>query len=683
MMSIRVYWHNYCVKYSRLFDPKYLIKEVTEMRFSPTKFLHGLLCTAPILVLTLAACGGGGGGDSTPAPTYSLGGAASGVTVTGASVVLQNNGGDNKTISADGSYTFATKLAAGASYNITVLTNPASYVCSVANATGTMTSAGVANANVTCLPSFTVGGSVSGLSGSGLVLRNNGGDDKSIVSNGSYTFATEVADGANYNVTVLSQPNTQNQLCTVANATGTISGGSVNNANVSCSLAYTIGGISGTGGVIGLAGNLILQNNAGDNLAVAGNGATDFTFSTSLLDGAPYSVSILKGPYAQDCVLDSSASGNVASADVTNVLIACSNNAATIPALDKYAYTANYDDNTITNFDINAGDGSLNSNVGVNTGLNKPTKIAVKTVGASNYAYVTNYSSGATGYISVYKVNAGNLDVVQSSIATGKGPFSIAIHPTGYYAYAVNYNDNTVSGYSIDATTGALTRIDTDGTTAATQYSISTGTSSGPNAIAIHPGGGYVYVVNNRSSNIRGYSIDAHTGALASILTIGTGLGTGSAPYSITIDPTGRYAYVANAADNSISAYSINASDGMLNQINADNGGNLNLTVGNAPKAVTIHPSGKFAYVLNSNSVMAYKINAGGGLSAIGTALSPGANNLISISIDNSGKYAYVTHFNVNNNVFTFSIDPTTGALTQVGSAVSAGSDPYSITTSP
>ncbi len=48
------------------------------MRFSPTKLLQGLLCSTPILVLALAACGGGGGGggsSGTPAAAYTLGGA--------------------------------------------------------------------------------------------------------------------------------------------------------------------------------------------------------------------------------------------------------------------------------------------------------------------------------------------------------------------------------------------------------------------------------------------------------------------------------------------------------------------------------------------------------------------------------------------------------------------------------
>ncbi|RLA00547.1 MAG: hypothetical protein DRQ47_09335, partial [Gammaproteobacteria bacterium] len=37
---------------------------------------------------------------------------------------------------------------------------------------------------------YTVGGSVSGLTGTGLVIQNNGGDDISLDANGDFTFAT-------------------------------------------------------------------------------------------------------------------------------------------------------------------------------------------------------------------------------------------------------------------------------------------------------------------------------------------------------------------------------------------------------------------------------------------------------------------------------------------------------------
>ncbi len=55
---------------------------------------------------------------------------------------------------------------------------------------------------------FSVGGTVSGLTGT-LVLQNNGGDDLIITENGPFTFATELEDLAIYDIEILTQPDGQ------------------------------------------------------------------------------------------------------------------------------------------------------------------------------------------------------------------------------------------------------------------------------------------------------------------------------------------------------------------------------------------------------------------------------------------------------------------------------------------
>ncbi len=160
----------------------------------------------------------------TPAgPTYSVGGSVSGLS--GGSLVLQDNGGDDLTVTGNGSFTFATKLASGAAYAVSVKTNPAGQTCSVANGSGTIGSANVTNVAVICaaVPTFSVGGSVSGLSGGSVVLQDNGGDDLTVTGNGAFTFASKLASGAAYAVTVKTNPS--GQSCTVANGSGTVGSG--------------------------------------------------------------------------------------------------------------------------------------------------------------------------------------------------------------------------------------------------------------------------------------------------------------------------------------------------------------------------------------------------------------------------------------------------------------------------
>ncbi|MHB8535389.1 MAG: hypothetical protein ACYDBW_08085 [Sulfuricaulis sp.] len=80
----------------------------------------------------------------------------------------------------------------------------------------------------------TVSGTVSGLSGTGLVLQNNGWDNLSISANGSFTFGTGITSGASYSVTVLTQPGSPNQTCTVTNGSGTVISASITSVQVSC-----------------------------------------------------------------------------------------------------------------------------------------------------------------------------------------------------------------------------------------------------------------------------------------------------------------------------------------------------------------------------------------------------------------------------------------------------------------
>lgn len=78
---------------------------------------------------------------------------------------------------------------------------------------------------------YTVGGSISGLTGS-VTLQNNGGDNLVRNANGGFTFATELADSSAYAVTVLTQ--SAGQTCIVTNDSGTIATADVTDVSVTC-----------------------------------------------------------------------------------------------------------------------------------------------------------------------------------------------------------------------------------------------------------------------------------------------------------------------------------------------------------------------------------------------------------------------------------------------------------------
>ena len=178
------------------------------------------------------------GGDVATTPTYSVGGSVSGLTGT---VVLQDNGGDNLPVTANGSFTFPTKLIGGSAYSVTVLTQASGQTCTVTGETGTVGTVNVTSVTVTCTtippPTYSVGGSVSGLTGT-VVLQDNGGDNLSITANGSFTFPTKLIGGSAYSVTVLTQAS--GQTCTVTGGTGTVGTANVTSVTVTCTTSGTL-----------------------------------------------------------------------------------------------------------------------------------------------------------------------------------------------------------------------------------------------------------------------------------------------------------------------------------------------------------------------------------------------------------------------------------------------------------
>jgi hypothetical protein len=84
-----------------------------------------------------------------------------------------------------------------------VIAQPATQTCIVTNGSGTAGSSDITDVQVTCATNaYKVGGAVSGLSGT-VVLQNNGTDNLSVNSDDAFAFPTPVAQGASYDITVL------------------------------------------------------------------------------------------------------------------------------------------------------------------------------------------------------------------------------------------------------------------------------------------------------------------------------------------------------------------------------------------------------------------------------------------------------------------------------------------------
>ncbi len=163
------------------------------------------------------------------AATYTVGGTASGLAGT---LVLHDNGGDALTVTTNGPFTFAARLASGAPYDVSVATQPVNQLCTVQNGTGNVAAADVTNIVVTCAPTYAIGGALSGLAAGTIILQLNGAGNLPVSANGPFTFAARLPDAATYAVTILTQPT--GQVCTVTAGAGTVAAANVTSVGVAC-----------------------------------------------------------------------------------------------------------------------------------------------------------------------------------------------------------------------------------------------------------------------------------------------------------------------------------------------------------------------------------------------------------------------------------------------------------------
>ena len=252
------------------------------------------------------------------ANSYPVSGTIKGLTADG--LVLRDNGADATAISANATqFTMPTAVATGDTYAITVQDQPAGLTCSVNGGTGTM-GAGGATVAVTCVPdTYSVSGTISGLTSGGLVLLDNGTDATAIGVNATqFIMPTAIAYGSPYSITIQTQPS--GLTCSVASGAGTMGLGGATVA-VSCiAKAYTVGGtISGL-----TAAGLVLVDNGTDTKTVPAN-TTQFTMPTAVAYGSSYAVTVQSQPPGLVCSV-SNGTGAMGAGDVTNVAVACQKN---------------------------------------------------------------------------------------------------------------------------------------------------------------------------------------------------------------------------------------------------------------------------------------------------------------------------------------------------------------------
>ena len=113
---------------------------------------------------------------------YTIGGTISGLTTGG--LGLLNNGGDNLSVSAnDTTFTFAIPVAFGGNYDVTILTQPTGFLCTVSNGSSTNVTANVTTVTIAC-----------SMSPFAYVVNNGSGDISAYSMNPSTGLLTQISD---------------------------------------------------------------------------------------------------------------------------------------------------------------------------------------------------------------------------------------------------------------------------------------------------------------------------------------------------------------------------------------------------------------------------------------------------------------------------------------------------------
>lgn len=293
--------------------------------------------------------------------------------------------------------------------------------------------------------------------------------------------------------------------------------------------------------------------------------------------------------------------------------------------------------------------------------LNGAASAAGMALGQSGIAeFAINQSTGALTNVAGSPVLFSQQD---SNVMVIENTGHFLLQPNG----AIGASSTGFNVYSIDQSTGALTKTSsTSNAPPVGQFCVASSMSP--------------VIFNAGNGMVAAFSVSSQTGQL-SIVT-GTPISTGGSAGPLAITADGRFLFVANQQQGNVAVFSISAS-GMLTPVT----GSPFTTNSMGAQRLALTPDGKFLYIAStpqSNStqiptVNGYAVNlTAGSLTPISGAV---VTNVNTVNVDHSGKFAFIA---APQNLVIYTIDPNTGALTQVAQTKAPASDnPFDMVTVP
>ncbi|HEX4021411.1 MAG TPA: beta-propeller fold lactonase family protein [Acidobacteriaceae bacterium] len=223
-------------------------------------------------------------------------------------------------------------------------------------------------------------------------------------------------------------------------------------------------------------------------------------------------------------------------------------------------------------FPISSTDGSLGKPVtdpvtsgkcfplNASTAVLNSQPIGITATASGSALYVANQGTGAGGNGSVYayRVNEANgvlTALTNNNFPAGVVPSAITSDPSSRFVYVTDQSSDELFGYTIQK--------DESLQSMGNPYA----TGGLPNAVIVDPRGQFLYLTDFNTNTILAYTINQTTG-VPTALTSGHSYGTGTGPTCLVIEPAyGRFLYTSNFLDNTASGFELNSSTGALIQV--------------------------------------------------------------------------------------------------------------------
>jgi 6-phosphogluconolactonase (cycloisomerase 2 family) len=312
--------------------------------------------------------------------------------------------------------------------------------------------------------------------------------------------------------------------------------------------------------------------------------------------------------------------------------------------------------------------------VGSVDGLNGAEAVAMSPDGAHIYAggttdnalavFSRNSSTGKLTFVQAVFDGSGSVD----GLATVQG---VAVSPDGKHVYAAGYGDNAVAVFSRNATTGALTfvQVQKNGTGGITSL-------LGAYGVTVSPDGKHVYVASSLSGSVTVFSRNATSGALTLVEAQVDGAGgitSLAGAETVVTSPNGAHVYVAAQTDNALTVFSRSSSTGKLTLVEVHKNGTGGADGLAGVQAVTVSPDGAHVYTASNDdsAVAVFGRNATTGALTFVEVKKDGVGGVDGlagaewVTVSPNGAYVYGVS-DVEDSIVVFSRNATTGALTFV-----------------